>query len=156
MSNVSERFGKPRIVMVLLLGVLGILFVGGFILSGLIIVENRKAAVLIRKTGDDLKSGDVLATGEQKGIQLEMLPEGWYWRNPYTWDKVEVDQVEIPPGKIGVQVRTFGADLPEGAVIAETGQRGIVGDILGPGRHMINPFAYRVVLADAVNIPPGY
>jgi regulator of protease activity HflC (stomatin/prohibitin superfamily) len=156
MSNVSERFGKPRIVLTLLLGLLGALFLGGFILSGLIIVENRKAAVLIRKTGEDLKSGDVLAMAEQKGIQLDLLPEGWYWRNPYTWDKVEVDQVEIPPGRIGIQVRTFGADLPEGAVIAESGQRGIIRDILGPGRYMINPFAYRVVMAEAVAIPPGY
>src|SRR5262245_8192911 len=112
MSNVSERFGKPRIVLMLLLGVLGVVFVGGFTLSGLIIVENRKAAILIRKTGEDLKSGDVLAMAEQKGIQLDPLPEGWYWRNPYTWDSVLVDQVEIPPGKVGIQVRTFGADLP--------------------------------------------
>src|SRR5262245_49359797 len=156
MSNVPERFGKPKMILMLLLGMLGVLFLGGFVLSGLIIVENRKMAVLIRKTGEDLKSGDVLAVAGQKGIQLDPLPEGWYWRNPYTWDHVAVDQVEIPPGKIGIQVRTFGADLPEGAVIAETGQHGIIGDVLGPGRYMINPHAYRVVLADAVTIPPGY
>src|SRR6185436_960830 len=119
MPNVPERFGKPRVVLTLLVGVLGVIFLGGFILSGLIIVENRKAAILIQKTGEDLKSGDVLAMAEQKGIHLDLLPEGWYWRNPYTWATVEVDQVEIPPGKVGIQVRTFGADLPEGSVIAE-------------------------------------
>jgi regulator of protease activity HflC (stomatin/prohibitin superfamily) len=156
MPNVPERFGKPKVILTLVLGMLGVLFLGAFILSGLIIVENRKAAVLIRKTGEDLKEGGVLAMAEQKGIQPDLLPEGWYWRNPYTWDKVEVDQVEIPPGKVGIQVRTFGDDLPEGAVIAETGQRGIIRDVLGPGRYMINPFAYRVLLADGVNILPGY
>src|SRR6185503_1309917 len=139
-----------------ILAMVGVVFLGGFILSGLIIVENRKAAILIRKTGQDLPDGAVLAMAEQKGIQQELLPEGWYWRNPYTWATMEVDQVEIPPGKIGIQVRTFGADLHEGAVIAESGERGILQDVLGPGRYMINKYAYRVILAEAVTIPSGY
>jgi hypothetical protein len=153
---VPERFGKPKAILSLAAGLLGLLFLGGFILSGLVIVENRMAAVLIRKTGDDLLGDAVLAMPDQKGIQLDLLPEGWYWRNPYTWDWEMVDQVEIPQGKIGIQTRIYGADLPENAVIAEAGQRGIIAEVLGPGRYMINPYAYRVVLADAVNIPPGY
>src|SRR5881394_1918909 len=102
MPSVPERFGKPKVILALLVGVFGVIFLGGFILRGLVIVENRKAAILIRKTGEDLKSGDVLALGDQKGIQHDPLPEGWYWRNPYTWDTIEVDQVEIPQGKIGI------------------------------------------------------
>ena len=156
MSNVSERFGKPGIILTMLAGLLGVIVLGGFILSGLVIVENRKAVVLIRKTGEDLPSGGVLATPDQKGIQADMLPEGWFWRNPYTWDWVQVDQVEIPSGKVGVKVRLFGNDLPPDAVIAEEGQRGVLREVLGPGRYMINPFAYRVVLSDAVTIAPGY
>lgn len=156
MSNVSERFGKPRMILTMLAGLFGIIVLGGFVLSGLIVVENRKAAVLIRKTGDDLKGDAVLATAEQKGIQADLLPEGWHWRNPYTWDYVTVDQVEIPPGRVGIQVRTFGDPLPDNAVLAGPNQRGVLPEVLGPGRYVINPFAYRVVLSDAVTIHSGH
>jgi hypothetical protein len=156
MSNVSERFGKLGTIGGMVVGLFGLLMFGIFIISGLIVVENRKAAVLIRKTGDDLPSGGILATADHKGIQADLLPEGWYFRNPYTWDHVLVDQIEIPPGKVGVQVRTFGEPLPEDAVIAEKDQRGIIRDVLRPGRYVINPFAYRVLQYDAVAIPPGY
>jgi len=156
MSNVSERFGKPGMILTLLGVLLGVIFLGGFILSGLIVVDNRKIAVLIRKTGDDLKGNAVMATADQKGIQADLLSEGWHWRNPYTWDYVTVDTIQIPQGKVGVQVRTFGDPLPDDAVIAGPTQRGIIPGVLGPGGYVINPFAYRVILADAVTIPPGY
>jgi regulator of protease activity HflC (stomatin/prohibitin superfamily) len=156
MSNVSERFGKLGTIGVMIAGLFAILMSGMFILSGIVIVENRKAAVLIRKTGDDLKGDSILASPDHKGIQADLLPEGWYWRNPYTWDHVLVDQIEIPPGKVGVQVRTFGDPLPEDAVIAEQGQRGIIRDVLRPGRYVINPYAYRVLQYEAVTIPPGH
>jgi regulator of protease activity HflC (stomatin/prohibitin superfamily) len=156
MSNVSERFGKLGTIGGMVVGLFGLLMLGVFVISGLIVVENRKAAVLIRKTGDDLPSDGILASPDHKGIQADLLPEGWYWRNPYVWDHVLVDQVEIPPGKVGVQVRTFGKSLPEDAVIAEDGQRGIIRDVLRPGRYVINPYAYRVLQYDAVTIPPGH
>ncbi|MBV8881561.1 MAG: hypothetical protein JO332_16460, partial [Planctomycetaceae bacterium] len=79
-----ERFVKAGTV----LGFIGLaaamLGLAIFVMSGMVVVENRRAAVLIRKTGDDLPNGEILATAEQKGIQAETLPEGWYWRNPYT------------------------------------------------------------------------
>jgi regulator of protease activity HflC (stomatin/prohibitin superfamily) len=157
MSNVPERFGRLGTIGLMVIGLFGLLMTGVFVVSGLIVVENRKAAVLIRKTGDDLPSEGILATPNQKGIQADLLPEGWYWRNPYTWDHTLVDQVEIPPGKVGVQVRTYGEALPEDAVIAEQqSQRGILRDVLRPGRYVVNPYAYRVLQYEAVTIPPGY
>ena len=43
-------------------------------------------AVLIHKTGKDLPSGQILALQpDQKGIQLDVLPEGRYFKNPYSW-----------------------------------------------------------------------
>ena len=40
-------------------------------------------AVLIRKTGKELPSGQILALEKgQKGIQLEVLAEGRYFKNP--------------------------------------------------------------------------
>ena len=102
MSSAFERFGKAGAALGFIGFAIGVLMLGAFVISGMIVVENRRCAVLIRKTGDDLPSGEILATGDQKGIQAETLPEGWYWRNPYAWDHVIRDQTEIPPNKVGV------------------------------------------------------
>ncbi|MBV8882361.1 MAG: hypothetical protein JO332_20560, partial [Planctomycetaceae bacterium] len=62
----------------------------------------------------------------------------------------------IPPGKVGLQIRTWGKPMAENGVIAGPGERGIIADVLRPGRYVVNPFAYRVVLAPAVSIEPGH
>jgi regulator of protease activity HflC (stomatin/prohibitin superfamily) len=114
-------------------------------------------AVLIRKTGRDLPSGQILALGPgQKGIQLDVLTEGRYFRNPYTWGWRIVKALDIPAGKLGVQTRLFGDDLPPGRILAGDGTKGILSETLGPGRHRVNPFAYHVELFDAINIRPGH
>src|SRR5579872_6171912 len=155
-TTVQERFGKAGATLAFIGVAVGLLGLGIFVVSGMVIVENRKAAVLIRKTGEDLPGGEILAAPEQKGIQADPLPEGWYWKNPYTWDWVAVDQTEIPPSKVGLQVRTWGKPISENAVIAGPGERGIIADVLRPGRYVVNPFAYRIVLSDAVSIEPGH
>lgn len=114
-------------------------------------------AVLIHKTGRDLPSGQVLAmTPEQKGIQLEVLPEGRYFKNPYSWGWEIARITDIPAGKLGVLTRLYGDELPPGAIIASDGSKGIVRDVLRPGKYRINPYAYRIELYDAINIRPGY
>jgi regulator of protease activity HflC (stomatin/prohibitin superfamily) len=156
MMDVFEFPGKPRVPLLMVPGFLVVLLLGAFILSGLVIVENRKVAVLIRKTGEDPPSGQIVAPPGQKGIQADVLPEGWHWKNPYTWDWVIVDQVEIQPNKVGVQVRLSGKPLADDAVIAGPDQQGIIADVLRPGRYVINPYLYRVTLYDAVSIAPGH
>lgn len=114
-------------------------------------------AVLIRKTGDNLPPGQVVALAEgQKGIQLDVLPEGRYFRNPYTWSWKIQRILDVPAGKLGVMTRLYGEELPPGKIIAEDNQRGIVQEILRPGKYRINPFAYHVALFDAINIRPGH
>lgn len=114
-------------------------------------------AVLIRKTGLDPPSGQILAEGpRQKGIQMDVLPEGRYFRNPYTWGW-EIHRVtDIPAGKLGVLVRLWGEDLPAGAVIANSKNKGIVAEVLRPGKYRINPYAYMVQIFDAVTVRPGH
>jgi regulator of protease activity HflC (stomatin/prohibitin superfamily) len=114
-------------------------------------------AVLVRKTGDNLPSGEILAVQPgQKGIQLDVLtPGGRYFKNPYTWGWELVPVTDITAGKLGVQTRLFGKDLPPGQIIAQKDTKGIVPEVLGPGKHFINPYAYRVQVVDAINIRPG-
>jgi regulator of protease activity HflC (stomatin/prohibitin superfamily) len=118
---------------------------------------NGRIAVLIRKTGENLPSGEIIATRPGvKGIQLEVLGEGRYFRNPYFWDWKVVDITDIPAGKFGVLVRKFGKDLPDGEIIApDENYKGIVREVLGTGKHRINPFAYEVKIYDDIKIMPG-
>ena len=62
-----------------------------------------------------------------------------YFKNPFFWDWVVVPQVEIPEGKLGVRTRLYGDNLGPGDLIAwSEGQKGIVPEVLRPGRHAIN------------------
>jgi regulator of protease activity HflC (stomatin/prohibitin superfamily) len=113
-------------------------------------------AVLIHKSGKDIPSGQILAeTPDQKGIQLEVLPEGRHWRNPYSWDWKISTITDIPAGKLGIQTRLFGEALPPNQIIAGPKERGILTEVLGPGTYRINPYAYKVDLYDAISIRPG-
>ncbi|MGB3213127.1 MAG: SPFH domain-containing protein, partial [Desulforhopalus sp.] len=114
-------------------------------------------AVLIRKTGENLSSGQVIALQEgQKGIQLDVLSEGRYFKNPYTWSWKMRRILDVPAGKLGVMTRLYGEELAAGQIIAEESRRGIMQEILRPGKYRINPYAYHVALFDAININPGH
>lgn len=114
-------------------------------------------AILIRKTGTNLPPGQILATEEgQKGIQLEVLPEGRYFRNPYTWDWQIHPIIDIPAGKLGVRTRLYGEELPNGRILAGEGTKGILPDVLTPGKHRVNPYAYHVEQFDAITIRAGH
>ena len=119
---------------------------------------NGQIAILLKKTGKDLPPEAILAPGpEYKGIQEDVLPEGRYFRNPWTWEWRYASTVDIPAGKFGVLVRKFGKDLPEGEILAtDENSKGIVRDVLGTGKHRINPYAYEVKLYDDITIKPGH
>lgn len=114
-------------------------------------------AVLIRKTGQPLPSGEIIATRPGfKGIQLDVLPEGRYFRNPYTWSWRIEKITDIPAGRLGVVTRLYGENLPPGEILAREGTKGILPEVLLPGKYRINPYAYRVQLFDAITIRPGH
>ncbi len=113
-------------------------------------------AVLLRKTGKDLPSGQILATNEaQKGIRLEVLAEGRYFRNPYVWGWEIHPITDIPAGKVGVLTRLHGAGLPPDKIIAGEGTKGILAEVLRPGKYRLNPYAYQVGQFDAITIRAG-
>ncbi|MDD4101271.1 MAG: SPFH domain-containing protein [Kiritimatiellae bacterium] len=119
---------------------------------------NGKIAVMIKKTGKNLPVDSIIAdTPEYKGIQLDVLPEGRFFRNPYTWDRKIIKATDVPAGKFGVLVRKFGKNLPGGKIIApDEHHKGIVREVLGTGKHRINPYAYDVHLFEDIKIAPGH
>ena len=118
---------------------------------------NGEIAVLTRKTGKPLAAGEIIAKkpGEQ-GIQLDVLGEGRYFRNPYIWDWEIFPVVDVPAGQFAVLVRKYGKTSPDGSIIArDNDSKGVVREVLGTGRHRINPYAYEVKLFNDIKIMPG-
>lgn len=120
-----------------------------------IVVPANQMAVLVRKTGAEPPSGTVISSPDQKGIQLEVLSEGRYWYNPYNWDWAYFPITDVQAGELGVVIRKFGADLPNGEIIAKDGTKGIESDVLSPGKYRYNPFGYEIQIYPATTVELG-
>lgn len=65
-------------------------------------VGSGEMAILIHKIGKDLPNGEEVASSvEFKGVQKDVLTEGRYFYNPYSWTWEVMKQIEIPPEKSG-------------------------------------------------------
>lgn len=113
---------------------------------------------LLKKTGQNMDNVMVLATSDFKGPQFELLKEGRHFRNPYHWGWTRPEKATvIEQLQVGVMTRRHGKPLPSGAVVArEEDQKGIVPEVLMPGRHYVNRRQYDVEVCDMINIKPGY
>ncbi len=61
----------------------------------------------------------------------------------------------VAPGKMAVITAKSGSALPPGQILAKPGQKGVLEDVLGEGRHIWNPVWYDWQIVDALYIPPG-
>lgn len=116
--------------------------------------------ILVRKTGKDLANTDIVAPDvNYKGVQKDVLDVGRYFfkYDPYNWAWEIKEQKQIADGKIGVQIRLFGDDLPYGEFLAyKENQKGIVPGVLLPSRYPINPYLYQVEEHAPQIVPAGY
>lgn len=163
--NMNVGSGHPNNPLLALLKLTSTAFIAGLIAALFIFgwffcrvePEAGEIAVLIHKTGKNLPPDQLMATGtEWKGIQLDVLPEGRYFFNPYSWGWKVHKMTDIPAGRLGVVTRLFGDDLPPGEILATKDSKGILKEVLTPGKYRLNPYAYRVELFDAITIRPGH
>lgn len=125
-------------------------------------IEPGMVGVLIAKTGKDLPPGEIIATDSRyKGIQLQVLPEGRHFYDPIFWDWEIRPMVEVPLKHVGVRICYYGRDFTEeeiksGKIIADEGQKGIQKEVLMPGKYRINPYAEKIEIHPAVEVPAGY
>ena len=61
----------------------------------------------------------------------------------------------VEPDEMAVITAKTGQELPPGQILAKKGQRGILEDVLGEGRHFLNPWLYEHDIRPVVMIPPG-
>ena len=155
---------------------IGAALVGVMLLSGLafgliwvvyssfrIDVSSGEIAILNHKVGQDLANGQEVAPDEDhKGIQKAVLTEGRYFYNPYSWSWKVVKQTEIMSGQMGVKISLTGDDLGYGEYLAKVDEsgdattKGIMPDVLNPGRYPINPHLFSVEVHTPVTIPAGF
>ena len=156
----------------------GVMVLGGLLLLGLglvlavynsckIDVGTGQQAVLIRYEGLELEPDMELAPPPKdgrayyKGVQSGgpnngVLTEGRYFYNPYYWSWEISPQFVVPGDKIGIRIALSGDDLPAGQILAKPGQKGILREVLKPGRYPYNPYAEAIELHDPVTIAAGF
>ncbi len=120
-------------------------------------VPPGKMLIIIAKTGTDLPHDQVVADKGQKGIQREVLGEGWHYVTPlyYTTELKAVTMIE--PGQVGIVTALGGVPPRDSRVLAEQeDEQGIRRQVLTPGAYRMNPYAYTIESVPAKEIKPGW
>ncbi len=114
--------------------------------------------IVVSKNGEPLDPDEVLAGPGQKGIQKEVLGEGWHFVMPVVFTTELRKNLEVPPGQVGIVVSKGGKPPADGRELAnrDRGERGILPDVLPPGSYRLNPYGYDVELVPATEVKPGY
>ncbi len=155
---------------------LAVIYAGYFWFIRRYVVDADQVLVLLRKNGDRSLPGDQIVIprptdypggaeawdkefGDANGIFEQIYLTGTYFGfSPFDYERQTFPIVEVPPGKVGVVVRKFGAPLAPGQVLATAGRRGPLPGFRQPGKYpeFSNPYAYEIKLVDPVSIDPGY
>lgn len=131
-------------------------------------VEPDTFLVVTNRWGEQLPDGELVAPNTSyKGIQRRVLPEGRHFLNPLFYTFEPHPAIKVPEKFCAVLIRKSGAEIePErkarGEFLArgpidleaaeEPGERGIVEQVLGPGKYRLNPYVYDVEIVPAVEI----
>ena len=168
-------------------------YIGGgtLVLAGLVLaffwqfcriyVGANECVVLIRKTGEPMPAGQMIAEEGQMGIQRVALGPGRYFYAPWLWDWETYPLTRISPGdpktwrevfeagdpdysvptiqgkwpEVGIVTNYAGKPSGELKEVVPAGYQGIQRDVLSPGTYRINPRAYKVETVPAVVVPLG-
>jgi hypothetical protein len=162
-------FRRSRLRVVLLLGLLLLVAWPVFLWT----VARAEVApdtflVVTNRWGKQLPDGELVAPNTSfKGIQRRVLPEGRHFLNPFLYTFERHPVVKVPEKFCAVLIRKSGAEISpdrkvRGEFLArgpidleaaeEPGERGIVEQVLGPGKYRFNPHAYDVEIVPAVEI----
>ena len=125
-------------------------------------IGESESGLVIKRFGDELAPGKLVAQHGEAGFQATMLSPGWHfglWRFLYKVERVPL--VVIHPGEIALVVANDGASLPSerllgrkvecdhfqdaGAFLMKGGERGRQLDLLTAGTYRINPALFEVI-----------
>jgi regulator of protease activity HflC (stomatin/prohibitin superfamily) len=135
-------------------------------------VAEDEVGIVIKHFGEELPSGTIIATMEEKGPQARILGPGWhFWLWPGLYD-VEIEPiVSVGSEQVGLITAVDGGPLPKGQAFAAEweqpadmlraehflrdgkGNRGPQASVLTPGNYRLNTRLFKIELTDATNIP---
>ncbi|MCO6457286.1 MAG: hypothetical protein J5I93_18465 [Pirellulaceae bacterium] len=131
-------------------------------------VEPDYFLVVTRRWGKSLPEGAIVAPdATYRGIQRRVLSEGRHFLNPilYTYEQHPI--LRVPEKSCAVLVRKAGVEISSerkarGEFLASgpidldarqpPGERGVIEQVLGPGKYRINPHEYEAEIVKAVEI----
>jgi regulator of protease activity HflC (stomatin/prohibitin superfamily) len=131
-------------------------------------VEPDTFLVVTNRWGRALPDGELVAPdASYKGIQRRVLSEGRHFLNPFLHTVERHPVVKVPEKLCAVLIRKSGTEvsserktrgeyLAHGALDLEAagrpGERGIIEQVLGPGKYRLNPHVYDVQIVPAVEV----
>ncbi len=179
------RWPRPRSLAATLIGIVLLFWVAVGAVYWFIIrveIDAGEILVLVNKTGKPLPRALADQLGDQvvlypelvraiassggkseeyvrehyKGVRHDVLSEGRYFPNPYSYKTIKLPATIIDQNEMGVLIRKYGKPLAFPKTVAtQPDERGPVTETLRPGRHNINLLAYEVQRFPAIQIPEG-
>ncbi|MBI1947571.1 MAG: flotillin family protein [Deltaproteobacteria bacterium] len=136
--------------------------VGSVLWLGLRVIREDESGLVVKKRGEPLAPGRIIALAGEAGYQAELLPPGWHfplWRFLYRVERVPL--LTVRPGEIALVVANDGATLPTERLLGRVvdcdhfqdaiaflrrgGERGRQLDLLTAGTYRINPALFTVI-----------
>ena len=141
--------------------------------QSVVIVGGKEIALIERRwLGKKMPQGRVVAMNDEVGIQARTLGPGMHFLIPFIYTAKKSEFVDIMDGKIGLIESVDGSSIPPGKIFAKViqghnsfqdgdaflrngGQKGPQIDILPPGKYRINPYLFKISIANAVVVDQG-
>ena len=166
----------------ILSNLVSVLSIGGTIIGiftlilvyqSVVIVGGKEIALIERRWfGKKMPQGRVVAMNDEVGIQARTLGPGMHFLIPFIYTARKSEFTEIMDGKVGLIESVDGSSIPPGKIFAKViqghnsfqdgvvflqngGQKGPQIDIIPPGKYRINPYLFKISIADAVVIKKG-
>jgi regulator of protease activity HflC (stomatin/prohibitin superfamily) len=124
--------------------------------SFLVYIPPGHTLIIISNNGAELPPNTILAKPGQKGIMEEVFGEGLHAIMPYFYNYEIATLTAIPVGKIGIVTSLVGKQPALGSILVNDDEKGIRRRVLTPGKYRLNPYGYKVQVANAVQIEPGF
>lgn len=148
-----------------------------------IVIDSGKVGLVTARDGEPLPANELIADSVsghdsyqkgaaflenkgQRGPQLDVLPPGTYYINPYMFTVDLDDAAVVNQGEVAVIISNVGKRPDQSAAVGdpdisgeriesyvvEKGFRGIQLDVVGPGTYYINKRAYIPIIVKTTNI----
>ncbi len=88
------------------------------------------------------------------GVLLALAVFGYLFVYEGFWVWI-VENTVVPPDKMVILVAKTGTEMPPGQIIASPGQKGVLLEPRGPGRHFVNPFLFERQLRNQIVVRGG-